>query len=464
MKRLLVLLVLGVVFAQLSISSVSLSDQSFSPGSSGYLTITIANIGQSSLSAVSVKAEFPPGVVGGGEQFVGIIESGGSATLSFPFKVEDANKGVSVVRIRVSGSDGSETFIRRSSVALSIVDEPKFSVHLDRSTIESGDSVQIVVKNNGGPAKNVFLSIVNSSVSFAQEDRLFLGDVEGEKAVEATLLASQEGAQKMLLKIEYENEIGESKFYTTAVDLRVKPTLPSISLLQKDPIKTKQTATVRFELDNRGEDKEDVRLIFSNLSVEGGNEVVLGKVPARTKKEFSVKVINPDLPPGTFLMPLKVRWVEKGIEKESLLSVPLEILSDTEVGIFIEGKPTPFMKGERHTLSVLVANKGSYTIDSVSVRVDSEDLELLELSNEQHIGSLEKDDFSTVQFDVMPKKEGATSLQITVNYRDGDGRWKTAKVEKTIVVRPSPTNNFNPLPYLIGAVVGGVAVFLYRRK
>jgi LPXTG-motif cell wall-anchored protein len=107
---------------------------------------------------------------------------------------------------------------------------------------------------------------------------------------------------------------------------------------------------------------------------------------------------------------------------------------------------------------VLISNLGSYRIDNVDVEISSDVLESLDITNKQYIGSLENDDFSTVQFKTQISPftvPGEYDMTVKVTYRDQSGEWKTRYMTQPLTIYAAQTGNGgNALLY------GGVFILL----
>jgi hypothetical protein len=124
--------------------------------------------------------------------------------------------------------------------------------------------------------------------------------------------------------------------------------------------------------------------------------------------------------------------------------------------------------GGEHTISVLVSNLGSYSIENVDVSLSSPALRSKDISDIQYIGGLQRDDFSTVQFlmEVNATGPGTHPVDIEINYRDLSGEWKSKSLEQSISVYNGTVEEESPLPLLLGAGIVVVLVwwFKFRKK
>ena len=175
-----------------------------------------------------------------------------------------------------------------------------------------------------------------------------------------------------------------------------------------------------------------------------------------------------DLAPGLNLVPAKIAWTERDVRKEQDANIPITIGSDADVSVYLESKPSPLRADQDHTISVLVSNIGSYSIDNVDVGLNSSAFEPLDITPRQYIGSLAKDDFSTVQFKVrVIAGQGDYPVSVNVRYRDASGEWVTKTLTQTASVK-APESGGSGTLYLVGGIavlaVMGLWFFRFRKK
>ncbi len=478
---LLVLVLAGFCFAGLSVPNWTLSAESFKPGSSGVVTIELSNplVTDSDvkiLSSVDMAITPPPGISMVGKQFVGDIEPGGSTKVSLPFKVaQNITSSIYSVEIKItgisdnpSGLGGFNSFSRRLIIPISVVNEPILTLGTDKQLIGGIDSVILTITNNGGKATNLRITIPNSSsVALYGINEKFLPIASGTSAVNITLdsRGSDDGPTDIPFNISYENELGVSKSQSSNLRMTIRNQKLDLKFIQQSSILSKKESSLTLEIKNSGsETLKDLRLSFQNSSTrfKDVSELKFGDLGPGQSMSASA-VLFSDLPPGVNLVDSKITWIEKDVQKEESVKVPLTITSDADVGIYLEAKPLPLTLGSEHTISVLVSNLGSYRIDNVDVSISSPALRSLDISNVQYIGGLQNDDFSTVQFvtNVNATTGGTYPIEITIHYRDQSGEWRTKVVEQNITIYPAAKGDDN-LPLVIGLVMVAVGVWYFK--
>jgi len=472
-----------VSFAGLSVTGWDVSQDEFTPGSNGIVTLTIANplvTGAVNKAVTSVDMDIysPPELIMTGQQFVGDIESGGSTSISIPFRVsENASSAIYTVDFKVAGiadkseGGGYEMFSRSAIVPITVVERPVINLQSSTDVIGGIDAVVLTVANDGGPASNLKIKIPltgastggtqSSPVAFLGVDQIFIPRIEkgGSISVNITLdsRSAPDGATNVPFSLEYDDELGITHTQDTALRLTVRNEKLDLQFVQQGDVITRKDSTLTLQMKNGGtETLKDVRLAFqdSGLRLSDHSELKFGDIAPGGTATASGPVFA-ELPPGLNLVAADLSWIEKDVQREESRSIPITITSDADVGIFLEARPLPLTVGTEHTISVLVSNLGSYGIENVEVEFSSPVLRSMDISDKQYIGGLQKDDFSTVQFTV---KVNATSpgtypANIRITYRDQSGEWKTKSVAQDIAVYNGVSQNSDPVPLLVGGLV-----------
>lgn len=483
---LVLLFMSGIAFAGLSVTSYDVSQESFAPGSQGTVTIYISNPSSCPglpggceddhrLSQVGVSITSPPQIGISDREEIGDIEIGGSTFLTLPFTVsDDADSGVYSLDIRIfSYAQTAQT--RYINIPITVANVPEFVFTPDPNILTSVDSISMTITNNGGIAKGLKIKIADddSGVALYGTNEIYLGDLSGEKTIVMMLdsRSADDGPVDVPLLLMYKDEIGVAHEETDYIRMTVKKEKLDIVFDQMSDVVTRQESNLILTLNNNGdEDIEDVKLSFTgeNMKMRDGSEFDFGDVNKDESTTVSGTVFA-TFSPGLNLVPARISWLENDVNKEQDITVPLTISSDADVGVYIETKPAPLTVGQEHTLSVLVSNLGSYRIDNVDVEIDSDELTSLDITNKQYIGSLENDDFSTVQFKVQISPfvtPGDYDMTVKVTYRDQSGEWKTRSIIQPITIHGAQAEEGGILTYIIILVVLAVIVwyFFFRKK
>ncbi|MFH2105722.1 MAG: hypothetical protein ABII22_00530 [Candidatus Micrarchaeota archaeon] len=474
---------IGSVFAGLSLSSYTFSSSSYEPGASGVLTLVVenTNTGTSSsddYTAVKVSTIVPAPVTIDDEVFIGDLDSSTSTTVSIPFTVDDrVDSQIYIIELRLYGTSKSsatrsaQSYFKSSFVPISIVQKPVFSMQSDNDVLYGVQGLKMTLINNGGIAKNVKISIPSSNFAFSKSDQVFIKQVNGSATFDVLIDSrnAQEGPNDLNFSVTYDDAVGTSHTDTLSLRVTVKKEKLDLDISSKNPLVTKEEGDLALTIINNGNSISDVRLYVSdpNMKLQQINEIQLGDMASKSQKEVTLRVF-PEYTPGLNGMIMTVKWYEGNVQKEKEISVPVKITSDADVHVYLEAKPTPLKVDQEHTISVLVSNVGSFKIDNVDVSISSDSMELLDVQNKEYIGSLDPDDFSTVQFKVKVKSVdvGIHNMLVTVNYRDNSGQWSTKEINSEILVNPADTHEGGLLPIILVVVVLAMVVwyFKFRKK
>ncbi|HLD60156.1 MAG TPA: hypothetical protein VI912_04120 [Candidatus Bilamarchaeaceae archaeon] len=481
MKKILVFLFLiGFLFSSgLSLTNFELSDDYSEPGSSGVLTLTISNTNTGSAitdNLVGVKLSiYPPSaIIIDDEVFIGDLDASTSSTISIPFKVKtNVTNQIYVLEVRANAfsestsSSPSKSFFVSSYIPISVVKAPLFSLSSQEDIISGVQKLTLTLRNNGGPAKDLRITVPSDHFALSGSDEIFIDEIVNSVSFDVILdsRSASEGPNDVNFSITYQDALGKTQTEQRTLRLSVKKEKLNLDISQKDPLITRQEGDLNLLIINNGNKIYDVRLFVNdaNLKLKQINEIQLGDLDEKEQKEISLKVV-PELSPGVNDVQMSVNWFEGEVEKTQVISVPVKILSDADVGIYLEAKPTPLMVGQEHTLSILVSNIGSYPIDNVEVSFSSDSLELLDIQNKEYIGSLNQDDFSTVQFKVKVKdvEPGSHNLTMNVRYRDNSGEWSSKEIQAEILINPAQIKEEGPFLYLALIIVMALIVWYFR--
>ncbi len=478
MKKLFVLfLALGMALG-LSISSVSTDKTSYAPGDTGYISVVLKNADTASVDDMTLQAGAGGNIALGITVLnIGDLGPAGSTTINIPIAVsKTAPSGMYFVTVQATGSIKSVTPIElkktESVAAVKVVRSPVLSVRMDKTELEKETPVVFTICNEGGDARNM-VAALGGDIGFAGVDSIFIGDVgRGCKKINANLDAKRasDGSDTLQLNLNYKNELGEDRTEKKEIGVIVNKREGDFSIEQAGVVQTKTETELVLRITNAGNDAKNVKISFADGSIRlvGKNKIEAGNIGKGESKEVKADVYV-DAEPGIKSVDVSVEWEENGEKKEDAIAVPIKVKSDADVGIYVEAKPAPIRAKGEHTLSITVANLGSYAIGSVSVAIQSDAFEVQEAQAEKYIGGLAYDDFSSEQFKVKVKnvEPGSYPVNITVVYRDYSGEWGTKKVEAKVLVEREVQEEGNNTMLLVVAglvAIAGAYYFLKMRK
>ncbi|MDD2655409.1 MAG: hypothetical protein PHQ80_01945 [Candidatus ainarchaeum sp.] len=486
-NALFALLLLGYAFAGLSISDYSVSPETIEPGGSGYITLTVSNPSETDtvdLVTVSVSSAES---LGANRQFaVGDLEQSSSTTLTVPFQSSPSLRS-RIYTVDVTARGTVETYVYNSvtgdfrvessvvtklaTIPIKVVKAPILSISLSSENLEDITEQTITITNSGGNASNLRMSITSSGVGFLNTDEVLFGAVEdsAQQAVTIDARGASDGATKLAFLVTYRDELGEEHNATKEVPVTIKKGEGDFRFSQQAPVTTGEDDTLTMIVTNSGDPVQDLQLTFSTSSgvvLRGLNKVEVGNLARGESREISIPLVA-NLQPGTNNVNASLSWVEQGENREGSITIPLSVKSDSEVGVYLEANPTPLVAGGQHTLSVTVSNLGSYSIQGVTVGLDSDALTLLTVQPEQYIGGLDKDDFSSVQYKVLVGnvQPGNHNATVEVRYKDASGARITET--KPVVIRieaPAQSGDGTGTLLLLIVVLGGAGYWYFRMR
>lgn len=475
----------GNLFAGLSLG-YSVTPTTVNPGGSGVVALTISNPSSTTTTVYKLNAvslSIYSSALSSTDKFtVGDLDVGASTVISIPFTVKPTTKsGIYIMEIRVSGYTASTTSSGTSStqlnyqtitVPVNVANSPILVLSSDKTVVKELEPIKLNISNNGGPASRIQVKINSSDFAIDGKNELYVDKIDNSAELGFILDSrdSDDGVQDVIFSLQYQNELGTSISELKTLRITVKKDKLDLDFLQKSDIITRKDSVLKMFITNTGVEIDDVRLSFSSDSIQMKevSEVKLGDLLPNSKNEISIPIFT-SLSPGVNYVDFNFKYVEKGVEKEKSISVPLTVTSDADVSVYLDAKPTPLAIGQEHTLSILVSNLGSYEISNVDVAIASNIFSSLDVQDKAYIGGLDKDDFSTVQFKIKVKDvaPGPYPLETIVNYRDKSGEWKSKLITTEIMINvPASQSNGSGIYLLLFAVliVIGVWYFKFRGK
>jgi hypothetical protein len=469
----------GISFAGITVPEWSLSQESFSSGSSGVMSMTLSNSGEHTMTGVGITIEGSEDIKIRPPASIVDLRSGATTTLALPFTVDgDAKSGIYRVEIRFLGYEdvpgGSKLTVNSVVIPIKVLDSPELGLTMDRKVLGGIDPAVLSIENNGGIANEVRIKMNESSdIALYGTNEIFLEHIEGIADVPMILdsRGSDEGPKDLSFVFSYEDELGMRQTESEDVRVTIRKERLDLAFIQKNALTTRKEAMLSLEIRNNGKDDlKDVRISFNEdgMRLKEDNEIDAGDIPAGGSATVSATVFA-DYAPGLNLIESTVSWIEEDVEKTRAVDMPVTIQSDAKVGVYLEAKPAPITNNVEHTISVLVSNLGSHEIDNVEVGLESDVITMLDISEKRYIGSLENDDFSTVQFKVMinAPEAGDYPLDVIVDFRDQSGQWATKKIDSRISVNAAAENGGIDMVIIIPAVIAlGIVIwyFKFRKK
>ncbi len=471
MKRIILVLLLIMVSYSISITSWSTDKPSYEPGDSGYITLNINLIptlkqGETFVRYQSVNIKSYSALLNI-DTTLGNMDKN-TITVSIPFNVGDIHDGIYGINIQVSGlmelNDGTTKFdTSKTIIPVKIVREPVFKITLDSYNLHKKGSLTLNLCSLKGRAKSI---TITSSLNF-DSGLIYIDEINASQCVEKTITYNaemlNEGDQNIVFTINYKNNVGDKEKTTITIPVTLSKDDSRFSIKQENYILHKQNSVLKLDIENLGNNAENVRIYApGEISFLTGTEYNIGELPSHVKKTFEIPVystLNPGITKETFI----IKWKEDGKDKEENIVIPINVHSKDSISVYLEANPLPLTINKKATLSVVTANKASYSMSAVSVSIDSDGLQILEVDNKKFIGSLDDDDFSSQQFSILPTKTGKINVTVTVHYKDPSGKELTKKFIKEINVYDQKEES-NMLPYIVVLIVVIIGIYVWWRK
>ncbi|MEM4137437.1 MAG: hypothetical protein QXH71_03460 [Candidatus Anstonellaceae archaeon] len=483
MKKFFVILALliGIVVADISVSNIVTNPSTIRPGTIGLITMTITNTDNSGINSVTAEPspQFP--LKAGQKYYLGDFKPSSTSTFSFPFSVEqNTDGGVFYISVRFTWVNGSGAFVKTIQIPIVVKNEPIFLVEssMEKITTEGEFTFPIKITNKGGKAKNIRVEVSSPDVYEIGKNKNIIEKLEKDEQKEIKFLLSMlenrgSGTYNIPIKITYidstekENEVLEQ---IKLIIIKKSPEL-KIELQPGQVLEPGSKKPLRFLVKNTGEKTAYfVRIGIENqtvLTVLEGNYLEIGDIEPNSQKEIVFNVGIKDVTPGYYTQPFYIKTKdEKGNEKiPQIYNLGLDIYAKPKLNVFVSGKPSPMETNQDHVLTVIVSNVGITPIKSLVVQLQSEDFILQEIQNEQYIGSLTEDDFSSVQFKIKaPAEEGKKTLNVKLKFLDNYNNEQVIEKQINIMVYKKKENGFNPLIGLAVFIVAVVLIWYFKLR
>ena len=490
------LLSISVLSAGIAVTNIVLTPSTLRPGMSGVATMTIANSDAGDLAyALSVEGRSSSGpVMAFGKISLGDFRAGVSSSVNFPFSIPNTTRaGIYTMILQFDWTNASSSFTKPVMIPVTVTDPALFSASVQNDTVyTTGDfTLPVQLINRGGAATQVRVSINSTSFFQTGVNPLWVGDV-GEQAVPLSLGVSlspstSSGTYSVPITLLYSDASGQDASSTVYLRLNVKRKSPqfSISILNADGFYPGRTVPLQMKVENSGDEAAyGVRVRLGNTSALtslDSSDVSLDDLLPGQSKIITIQTGVNDVTPGFYSPALLVHYHNSNGEEQALMSVPMGLSIETlsDVSVFVTAKPAPVVGGDIHTLSVTVSNTGTSAVKALTIQLQpSSAFRLQEAQDQQFIGGLNQDDFSSVQFKVQVADvpDGLYPVNVSLTFKDSYNRVHTAKqtvnlkvISKETQARESGQGSLSPM-VLVGVLVVVLVLFgliywqFFRRK
>ncbi|MEM3556110.1 MAG: hypothetical protein QXF56_05310 [Candidatus Micrarchaeia archaeon] len=483
------LLVVGCVFADIQITSYSVLPTTLKPGVTGSASITVYNPSSATVNGVVIYQ--------GGEQFtftsnrvqLGDIGPLGSTVVTIPFAIKNnVAPGVYTLRLDAFWTEGSEAKTKVFSIPISVSNPPIFKLEFSSiGEVAPGQSFTVKgqLRNDGGDAKKITLSVNSSYFFFDRISQLPIGDLGAGESIpiELSLVAStsvQPGLQSIPLTATYNDPLGATQQVTILITpVNVMKNYVDFAInaaAEKGVIPPGSKTKFLVNLTNIGNSNAySAKVSISSTSTYftsiGSYEKYFELLPPHSEKQIEFEIgVSGSAPAGYYPITITVNYLNMNGESQTPVQkqVGVEVGGVPQVSITPNTNPSPLTSGNLYTLSLQFSNTGDINIRALEATLSSDYFEILD-SSHSYIGSLDVDDYTSTQFKIYSKpglKPGSYPIKVQMRFKDAYNteHTQTKEVLLEIVSPETAALTQKPAgmnPFALGIIVLAVLAVLY---
>ena len=467
----------GILLADISISNISQNPSVIRPGTKGTITMLLTNTANIQISSLVAEAEAVGPISAGGKQPLGDYYPSTSTYLTIPFSVsENATAGSYFINLKFIYSNSTKNIVKNVQIPLVVRNDPVFIITTDNERVYTDGEfdLNLKIKNIGEEARTVKLEVSSTEFYQLKTNKIVLPSIKKDQEVNVSIRLSinqsqSSGVYSVPILIRYLSDTGKEESVVETIKLTVIKKSPDITLEleEKQTIIPGAINQIVIRVKNNGEKKAySVRVGQDGsdiLTILEKNYYDLGDIEPNNYKTLTLKVGIKDVQPGYYIEKFQIKTKdENNHEKAPLITnLGLDIQAKTDLGVFLSSKPSPLVENGEHTITLLVSNIGLASIKSLSASIHSDAFEVQDVQNEQYIGSLAADDFSSVQFKIKIKaRAGTYPVKITLNFLDSKNNPQTITKQVNVnILSQNQTNGANML-YPMLLVLGGIVLII----
>ncbi|NUN11031.1 hypothetical protein HUU53_00080 [Candidatus Micrarchaeota archaeon] len=485
------ILVVGLVAANIQVTNYQIEPTLLQPGLSGTLTVTFENVGIASDSNIQVQSS--GAFVRTQTDSLGTLGVNQKGTIKIPFTISgNAQEGTSQAFLKVSYSttDSKTGFETKTFSIPFIISEQKpvfdYSIIPSQKEVSSGDefSFDLSISNSGSDVKNVVLKTTSASQVELNENEVFLGSIASGTTLTRNIKVKVKSGIKtnyyeVPLLIQYELVNGK----TTEQTLKTEPVLITppqeleVKLLQEKKLSIGTKGVVNAWIYNKASETiENVAVILeynssSIVALENTEKIITSIRPGeKILVPFNIAVKSDSFitfQPST----LRVAYNHNGLAKTIELDTALEIGGDSGLNVTLSSDK-PLTAGALYTLSFKVFNSGNTPIRALTINVEGKEFDLVS-EKQSYIGTLNLDDEATIDKQMYLKpgtQPGTYYLNVLAYYKDSLNEEKILEIpveyqvltpQVAALTQPQGTDGTILVIGLI--VLAGLGYFGYKR-
>lgn len=237
---------------------------------------------------------------------------------------------------------------------------------------------------------------------------------------------------------------------------------------------------LNFSVSNhKNEDLKDVivRLEGSDLgnvlSIVGStNEILTTSLKSGESANINTLLrTSPSISVGIHNLEIKLNYTTyQNEEYSSSFNVSFIVSGRDNFLIYVqEITPQAILKDEIAKLSIGIANIGTTRVESVGVKILPSDNILVNTITQNYVGNLDVGDYTTVNFNLIPTKDGELPVNFELVYTDSLGETKTTNATVVLdvgetqfsILRISSQEQGSTFDYLGLLVMAGVIIFIF---
>ncbi len=210
---------------------------------------------------------------------------------------------------------------------------------------------------------------------------------------------------------------------------------------------------------------------FSPIGSTNEKTIETLRAKKSTDIEFNL-VADPDADANVYKVPLTIEYSDElGTNYTKNLIIGLIIGGEPDLAINLEDS-TITASGMKGTVTIKFVNKGTNDIKFGYVKLkESDEYEILSPS-EDYIGSIDSDDYETVDFDLyVDSKESVLLLPLIIEYKDANNKEYTKEIKiplklysSTQAKKYGAKNQNSKVGIIIIVIIVGAGLFFYWRK
>ncbi len=469
-----VFLIFGSMFSVLTVSTVGSSSQVFHPGTTGTITLRIANnkicsgatsayiIDSNSYTVQSVQLSiydtnyihvYNPGTIGD-------IEPCGSIDVDVPLNIDDnAPTGIYSIPITLHAyyvNDGTKHWITRYTTATIRVSKLSDLSISALGIINDSCLLEVNIKNNGTRLSNVQIYL-NGTCYLKNISSYYIGDLSSSKHLKLPVDCSnaKDGIDTLNVVLTYLDKLNNMNTLVLPTPVYVHRNKVNVDISTKDMLLSGTSKMITFDI-NPNANIKNLILNFNNSGVitTTNPKINVGDLYKSNQKNISVTIYT-DLNPGWHYLSIYGSWIENNQVKTKTFEIPIYVSIQDGINAYV-GENTFSSKTGEYTLSVIVSNLEESDVYDVEAYLNPEQNKDLYLigATDKYIGKLTNDDFTMVQFKYKPntaKKE--IPIHLTLKFKDTGGQWHTKEIVKTMALPEKTSSVKSDGTYLLWGIV-----------